>query len=330
MKNSPRRSRGRRRRPRRAGRSSCAGRAAAPPARRRPASRRAQRRPPLRPTPPLPSRRAFLPLSAANMLAKTACFRAQQRGPVRIVGALPIATVRTRTLFVPLDGGRAETVAQRLIDAIALGAAAGRRAPAHRDRPRRPARRLDRHPPPATAPRAARPGLVETRRGRGGGSSGARPARAAARALEARCATARRTSCATSATTAARSCGGAARRAARAGRRARDMLREHLEAPARRVLADRPPARRRGDPHRDRRRRAVPAPGARGDGSCGRRSAISYGSRRRGRGGGGDRARTAGSRRSPARARAERARRRAPRRRRDRPPAPQPRLRWGA
>jgi len=85
------------------------------------------------------------------------------------VGAPPIATVRTRTLFVPLDGGRAETVAQRLIDAIALGLLLdGERLPTETDLAGQLGVSIGTLRDGLAALRTL--GLVETRRGRGGGS----------------------------------------------------------------------------------------------------------------------------------------------------------------
>jgi len=77
--------------------------------------------------------------------------------------------VRTRTLFVPLDGGRAETVAQRLIDAIALGLLLdGERLPTETDLAGQLGVSIGTLRDGLAALRTL--GLVETRRGRGGGS----------------------------------------------------------------------------------------------------------------------------------------------------------------
>lgn len=77
--------------------------------------------------------------------------------------------MRTRTLFVPLDGGRAETVAQRLIDAIALGLLLdGERLPTETDLAGQLGVSIGTLRDGLAALRAL--GLVETRRGRGGGS----------------------------------------------------------------------------------------------------------------------------------------------------------------
>ena len=81
----------------------------------------------------------------------------------------PIATVRTRTLFVPLDGGRAETVAQRLTEAIALGLLLdGERLPGEPELAAQLGVSIGTLRDGLAALRELR--LVETRRGRGGGS----------------------------------------------------------------------------------------------------------------------------------------------------------------
>jgi len=84
--------------------------------------------------------------------------------------ASPVTTVRARALFAPLDaGGRAETVTRRLIDAIGLGLLLdGERLPTEADLAGQLGVSTGTLRDGLAALRTM--GLVETRRGRGGGS----------------------------------------------------------------------------------------------------------------------------------------------------------------
>ena len=198
-----------------------------------------------------------------------------------------LTTVRARTLFAPLDeGGRAETVARRLAKAIRLGLLLdGERLPAE-------SHLAGQFGVSTVTLREAlaslrQMGLVETRRGRRGGSFVRAPDDPQSARLEsARCTCCPSMNCGTSAITVRRS---RARRPS--SPRARAPARRGRAAGVRRTAArrsdpDRAAPRRRPDPHRDRRGGAVPPPHPGGDGPVvrGGRPGLAAGARRRGSG----------------------------------------------